>query len=223
MNLLTMKQRAAILFKLLLTGFFLSVINSSTTMAEEKKDLGKVFYRYVNENGVKVVAQTMPPKYVPAGYEVVSLHGEVIKVVPPAPPASEVERVAKEKKAARDQAIADMQLRRSYSTPGEIEAAKKRNLEELKGNTTILEANLVSARSQLKDQEAHAAKLERAGQKVSDELLNNINTLRGEEKDILAQIKQRQVEYQAASDKYDQDKKRFIEIMATPTPAPKLN
>jgi hypothetical protein len=202
----------------LLVGFFLVIANISVTIAEEKKDLGKVFYRYVNEKGVKVVAQSMPPKYVPAGYEVVSLHGDVIKVVPPAPPASEVERIANEKKAAREQAVADVQLRRSYSTPGDIEAAKKRNLEELRGNTTILEANLVSARSQLKDQEAHAAKLERAGQKVSDDILNNINTLRAEEKDILAQIKQRQVEYQAASDKYDQDKKRFIEITATPKP-----
>src|SRR6478735_4611004 len=110
MNLLTMKQRVPSLFTLLLLGTFLMMAKASLTMAEEKKDLGKVFYRYVNENGVKVVAQTMPPKYIPAGYEVVSLHGDVIKVVPPAPPASEVERVAREKKAAKEQALADIQL-----------------------------------------------------------------------------------------------------------------
>jgi hypothetical protein len=172
----------------------------------------KTYYRYVVEGGVKVLSQTIPPQYVRNGYEVVTATGEVLKVVPPAPPESEAARIAQERKNAKEQAKIDAQLRRSYSAVADIDGAKARNLAELRNNINILQANLLSVKSQLKDQETHAANIERNGQKVSDEVLKNIQTLRSEEKDVNAQIKQREIEFQAASDKFDQDKKRFIEI-----------
>lgn len=172
------------------------------------------YYRYVAEGGVKVISQTIPPRYIRNGYEIVTASGEVVKVVPAAPPESEAERIAQERKNAKEQAKVDAQLRRSYSAVADIDGAKARNLAELRNNINILQATLLSAKSQLKDQEAHAAAIERNGQKVSDEVLKNIQTLRTEEKDITAQIKQREIEFQAASDKFDQDKKRFIEITA---------
>lgn len=191
----------------------LAVVSTSLAMADNSsKGNEKVFYRYKNEQDVSVIAQSVPPQYVRKGYEVVTLSGEVLKVIPPAPADADAERVAREKKLAKEQERADAQLRRSYSAVAEIDAAKTRNLQQLHTNIDVLQANLLGVKSQLKNQETHAATLERNGQKVSDEILNNIKTLRADEKDLNAQIKQRETEYQAVSDKYDEDKKRFIEI-----------
>jgi len=212
-----MKLRFKNILKLLLIGgFFLgATTHLQAAPQEDKIDPNKVFYRYTTEQGNKVISQTMPPQYVRNGYEMVSISGEVLKVVPPAPPEADAERISKEKKAAKEQAKYDAQLRRTYSTASDIEGAKMRNLQELRNTINILDANLVSVRSQLKNQETLAATIERNGKTVTDDVLKNINTLRAEEKDVNAQIKQREQEYQQASDKYDQDKQRFIEITST--------
>jgi hypothetical protein len=204
-----MKNRFSLCLYVLIVGFFFAV---EMSFAQESKAKSNIFYRYTNEQGVKVVAQTIPPKYVRAGYELVSIGGEVIKVVPASPSDADAERIAKEKKIARAQARSDLLLQRSYSRVDEIDAAKARNLLELRNNIVILEASLVGVKAQLKDQEGQAAARERNGQKVSDELINNIAALRAEEKSVGVQIKQREIEYQAVADKYEQEKKRFIEI-----------
>ncbi|HWV15268.1 MAG TPA: hypothetical protein VN030_07530 [Cellvibrio sp.] len=172
----------------------------------------KTFYRYVNEEGSTVVAQTIPPKYVRAGYEIITLNGEVVKRVAPAPSEADRERVNQEKIKAKEQARADLQLHRSYSNVKDIEAAKERNLLELNNNIKILQVSLQNVKAQLKEQEAHAAATERGGRKTSDEVLTNIKTLRQEEKEVGLQIKQREQELKLAADKYDQDRQRFIEI-----------
>ena len=211
-----MKQRLPFFIKALFLGGAICAVNALAAAKDTENK--KVFYRYVNEQGTKVLAQVIPPRFVRNGYEIVSLTGEVLSVVPPAPPEADAERIANERKAAREQARADIQLRRTYSTTAEIDAAKNRTLQDLRNNINVLQANLLSVRTQLKDQEAHAAMVERNGKKVSDEVLNNINTLQAEEKDVLLQIKQRELEYQATADKYDQDKKRFVEITTPKKP-----
>lgn len=180
--------------------------------AADTKASGKVFYRYTNEQGTKVIAQAIPPQDVRRGYEIITVSGEVIKTVAPSPTEADLQRVNNEKTATKAQAEIDLQLHRSYSNVNDIDAAKERNLLQLDNNIKILHANLANVKTQLKDQEAHAAAIERSGRKPSDDVLSNIKTLRSEEKEVAVQIKQRELELQQASDKYDQDKKRFIEI-----------
>ena len=170
---------------------------------------GRVYYRYVNEDGVQVINATIPPEYGPKGYEVVSLNGEVIRVVEPSPTGEEAERAAAERKLRKQQEKADKLLRRRYSSVADIEAAKTRNLQELQGNISILTSNLSNVRSQIVAQQEQAASMERSGRAVSEDLLKNLANLQAEERDIKMQIKQREREYQAASDKFDQDMKRF--------------
>ncbi|MES2672979.1 MAG: hypothetical protein V4660_02005 [Pseudomonadota bacterium] len=192
--------------------------HSSMGYASDSKITNKFFYRYTNEQGTKVVGQTIPPQYVRAGYEVVTVNGAVIKVVPASPSEADAERFAKERKAAKERALADVQLRRSYSGVGDIEAAKIRNLQELRNNIDILQANLFGVKSQLKNQEAQAAMQERNGQKISEDLLNNIATLHSEEKEVASQIQQREFEFKTADNKFEEDKKRFIEITKPKAP-----
>jgi hypothetical protein len=172
----------------------------------------KAIYRYKNKDGVTVLDSKIPPEYVNAGYEIVSRSGKVLKVIPPAPKGPEADRLRQEKLQREEQAKEDLQLRRAYSNVADIDAAKVRNLESLRGNISILQANLVSARKRLQDYQAQAAAVERSGRQLPEELLRNINNLVQEEKDIQAQIKQREQEHQEVAEKFDRDKKRFIEI-----------
>lgn len=192
---------------LLIGGAIIAI--SSQALAQASKQM---FYRYTNNEGRKVVSQTIPPQYIRNGYELLTISGEIVKVVPPAPPEAEAARLANERKAAKERARADLDLRRTYSSTQDIESAKVRNLQELQNTISILQANLGSVKAQLKTQEAHAASVERSGKTLSNDILKNITTLRTEEKELNIQIKQREAEYEKSAEKYEQDKLRFIEI-----------
>lgn len=211
-----MKQRFPSLLKLLLISGFFIVTSAIAATPPNSNGQPKVFYRYTTNEGHKVVSQTIPPQYVRNGYELLSISGEILKVVPPAPPEADIDRISKERKAAKEQARIDLELRQTYSSVKDIDSAKTRNLQELVNTIDILRANLTNIRKQLKNQEEHAATIERNGKTVPDDILKNIATLRAEEKDLNAQIKQREAEYETAATKYDKQKARFIEINGQP-------
>lgn len=176
----------------------------------------KVIYRYKNKDGVTVLDSKIPPEYVNDGYELLSLSGKVIKVIKPAVQGAEGERLYRERVLREEREREDIQLRRSYSNVADIDAAKSRNLESLRGNISILEANLASARSRLKSYQSQAAAIERAGRQLPEDLLKNINNLVQEESDIQTQIQQRQAEYKTVEQKFESDRKRFVEITQQP-------
>ena len=191
----------------LILGVLANLLITSQVIAAER-----VYYRYTSEDGVQVLNSMIPPEYVSKGYEVVSLNGEVLKVVEPAPSEEEAEQVALERKARLEQERRDKLLRRRYSSVKDIEAAKARGLQELQGNISILNSNLSNVRAQIAAGQKQAAIIERGGRSVSDTLLNNLSTLQSEEQNILLQIKNREQEYQSVSDKFDRDMLRFKEI-----------
>lgn len=172
----------------------------------------KVIYRYKNKEGVTVLDSKIPPEYVNNGYELISLSGKVLKTVEPAVQGAEGQRLYRERMEREAREREDVQLRRSYSNVADIDAAKTRNLESLRGNISILQANLTSARTRLQSYQSQAAAIERAGRQLPEDLLKNISNLVQEEKDIQIQIQQREEEYKSVEQKFDEDRKRFVEI-----------
>jgi chromosome segregation ATPase len=197
---------------LLLVLITCSSLLVSGLAAAQKETASKVIYRYKNKDGVTVMDSTIPPQYVNNGYEIMSLSGKVLKVIKPVVQGAEGERLQQEKLQREEREREDIQLRRSYSNVSDIDAAKRRNLESLRGNIGILQANLTSARSRLQTYQSQAAAIERAGRQLPEELLKNINNLVQEEKDIQVQIQQREEEYKTVEQKFDADRKRFVEI-----------
>ena len=197
---------------LLLVLITCSSLLMSGWLAAQNTTAGKVVYRYKNKEGVTVLDSTIPPQYVNSGYEIMSLSGKVLKVVAPVVQGAEGERLQREKLQREERERDDIQLRRSYSNVADIDAAKNRNLESLRGNISILEANLTSARTRLQSYQSQAAAIERTGRQLPEDLLKNINSLGQEEKDIQLQIQQREEEYKAVAKKFDEDRKRFVEI-----------
>lgn len=172
----------------------------------------KVVYRYKNHEGIMVMDNKIPAEFAGKGYEIVSTSGKLIKVVPPSLTKEQAEKQKAEKLAREERLKADIELKRSYSGIADIDAAKERNLASLSANIGILKANLDSTRQELSNETARAASFERSGRKITAELLKKIESLQVKEKDLTQQIKHREKEYQAASDKFEEDKKRFIEI-----------
>ena len=197
---------------LLLVLITCSSLLMSGWLAAQNIATGKVVYRYKNKDGVTVMDSSIPPQYVNNGYEIMSLSGKVLKVVAPVVQGAEGERLQQEKLQRAERERDDIQLRRSYSNVADIDAAKSRNLESLRGNISILQANLASARARLQSHQSQAAAIERAGRQLPEDLLKNINNLEQEEKDIQLQIQQREAEYKDVEKKFDEDRKRFIEI-----------
>lgn len=193
-----------------------SLLLGDIALAQQTKST--VIYRYKNKEGVTVLDSTIPPEYVNNGYEIVSRSGKVLKVVAPVAQGPEAERLRHEKLQRDEQAREDIQLRRSYSNVADIDSARDRNLESLRGNISILQTNLTSARKRLQDYQAQAATIERSGRQLPDELLKNINNLVQEEKDIQVQIQQREQEHQEVAEKFERDRARFIEINKQPQP-----
>ncbi|MGH1372186.1 MAG: hypothetical protein ACRBBW_09140 [Cellvibrionaceae bacterium] len=173
---------------------------------------GKVFYRYLNAEGVKVIDQQIPPEYVQKGYEVVSARGEVIKVVEPAISEEEAAKLA-EKRLREDQLAAwDAELRRRYSRVGDIDAAKKRKLAQVKGSIAILDSNIRNLKKQISQQHANAANSERRGHAVPEAVLKTLAALEEELKLTEEQVEQRNEQYRNIEEKYEEDKKRFMVI-----------
>lgn len=197
--------------KLLLVVFAIGVVIAQGVAAQANQP-SKVIYRYKNSEGVTVMDSNIPAEFVSKGYELVSVTGKVIQVVPPVPEGDAAKRLLEQKQLREQRERDDLLLRRSYSNVGDIEAAKRRNLESLRGNISILETNLASANKRLQDYQSQAAAVERIGRELPEDLLKNINNLTQEGKDIQLQIQQREKEYTEASKKFDDDRKRFVEI-----------
>lgn len=189
-----------------LIGLTLAFVFAHTAAADSR---GNVFYRYVNDDGVRVMNHTLPAKYSQKGYEVVSLSGKVIKVVEPAPSPEEAARLALENRTKAELEEWDKRLRRRYSRVSDIEAAKKRKLASIHTNINILSGNLSKLNVQLQQQQGQAANSERRGHKVPEKLLTNITNLELEIKTTEDQIATRNDELEELSDKFDRDIERF--------------
>ena len=198
-----------------MTKFFLTLLMMcfiSAAVQSATKNTGKVIYRYKNSDGVLVMDNKIPAEYSGKGYEIVSITGKVIKVVPPSLTKEEVEKQKAEKIAKEERLKADIDLKRSYSAVSDIDAAKERNLASLQANLAILRANFESTKQELARETSRAASLERSGRQVNKDILSKIESLQKKENDMMQQIKQRENELKIVSDKFDQDRKRFIEI-----------
>jgi len=193
-------------------GVMLSVVGASSVAVAKSELPSKVFYRYVDDKGVKVLHHTIPPVYAQKGYEIVSLSGKVVKVVPPALSAAEVAAKAEAAELAENLALWDKRLRRRYSSIADINAAKKRKLADLDTNIAIIHSNISTKKSAIKEQQDKAANIERSGREVPKVVLNKLAALENELEDSQEQVRLRLLEYQEVVDKYDRDKVRFEEI-----------
>lgn len=186
----------------------------ATLMSASALAAERMYYRYINEDGVKVINHSIPPEYAQKGYEVVNVSGQVLKVVPPAIAPEDAERMAAEKAEQERLAKWDADLRRRYSSVKDIEAAKERRLRDMDTSLSILRSNIANYQTQIRAEQAKAADAERQGRKVQQSVLVKISNLQAELEDARLQVEARLKDYDNVAKRYDRDMQRFAEIQA---------
>ena len=194
---------------------FLSVLGlsiQSNTVAAE-------LYRYKNEDGVTVLDSHVPARYVKNGYTILSLDGRVLEVVPRALSEAEIrerdrtlaeqERLAREK---REREIADQNLLRLYSQPGDVIRARNAKLSSIDGLINTQEGNVQRLESQKRQLESALADIERSGGTISKDRLARIRSIESRIAQIRSEIQKKQQEKESLIASYAADLKRVKEL-----------
>lgn len=161
----------------------------------------QVYYRYVNDEGIQVLDDSIPPEYAQKGYEVVSLSGDVIRTVEPAPDAATLQQKAEEKRLREDY----RRLSRRYSSLEDIEAARARKLENIETNIAIVRGNISGLEAQIRSLTRQAADVERQGRQVPEALLKKLADTRAELAAAEELLKVRQQEYATTEARFAED------------------
>jgi len=177
-------------------------------------------YRYINDEGVTVINYSIPPQFVHKGYEILNRDGSVHKVVPRT--LSKEELANRSGDAYRERVDAeeaerlrkwDESLLLRYSSVEDVEAARDRALSELKIRISILRSNLRSLKSQVENNQARAADIERSGGTVPVELVGVIDGLRGEIVETERSVREREREMEVVNQGFQRDIERFASLL----------
>ena len=167
------------------------------------------FFRYKDDSGTLVLSHTIPVDRVRFGYDIVDENGRVKRRV--APQLSEEEYQAK---VAREKAVAECEnaLRRvnkAYQTLDDIDLAEEQELRNIDTSIANARANLQHAQNQRKKLEGQAAQRDLEGKSIPNELLNNIERARSQEKTLSDEIDFRLAEKLDQRIHYRYDRKIF--------------
>ncbi|GLX15700.1 MULTISPECIES: DUF4124 domain-containing protein [Pseudomonas] len=167
-------------------------------------------YRYTNAQGITVIdRQGVPSEFIAKGYEVLNEQGRVIRVVPPAPTAEEMQKIL----ADRERAKSDAQLLRLYSSLEDVDRAQARKLAELDGLIGVAKGNLQSVRQQQANLQKQAADQERTGREVPKQLLDQISSQRDEQVRLKKDIERYQAARAQAQSAFTADRTRVSELL----------
>jgi len=160
-----------------------------------------VSYRCVGKDGKKYYGQSVPVECLGQPVEQLNDQGLVVRHIDPAASAAEREKKeaeeAERKKheaQAKEQGRKDNALLSSYTSEGDIDAARRRALEDNQRSTAEVEARIAA----LKKQRGAAGE-----------------DVKGVDAELAAQqglLDAKRKEAAAINAKYDEDKKRYIEI-----------
>ena len=177
-------------------------------------------YRYVNDKGVQVINDSIPPEFVSQGYDVISIDGSLIRRVPRQLTEDELKyrntdasRARLQEEEAERIRAWDNSLMLRYSDIADIEAAQKRAERDLQIRISILKSNLTTIKSQIEREQQKAADIERQGADVPVELSDNIDTLRLEIEDTEQSIQMRREEIESVKASYQRDMDRFTTLL----------
>lgn len=166
------------------------------------------YYRYENEEGRKVITQTLPPNVVSRGYEVLNERGIVTKVVPKALSPEELAELAETERGKlqqAEQARRDKKLLSIFSSPKDAERARDRKLEAIDVYINVTRGNILKLKSEFNLAQSQAAEKERAGQDVPDFLVEKMDSFTRQIQQAEESIQEKEQEKLVIRDEYQKD------------------
>ena len=183
-------------------------------------------YRCVGSDGKKYYGSSMPAQCIGQPVEILNAQGMVTKRIDPAASAAERDKKASEEEERKKrEAVSKEEGRRNrallatYTSEKDIETARARALKDNDGAIADIEkriAGMKQKRAGLQkdaDSAKKDAKDAKAPNKVADDLRNMDFDLKTQE-DLLAAKKK---EAAAINARYDEDKKRYVELTKGPS------
>ena len=185
-------------------------------------DGGKII-KWVDEKGVTHYGDSMPAK--DAGRDSSVINSRGIEVKRDQPLKSQAKNAATENldKEAMEQQRRDRTLRAAYTTENEIDLARDRNLQMDEAALQGLQQHLITAQGHLAANKKIAEGFNTRKKPVPPDLAQDIKGNQAEIANVEAQITQRRAAMDATRQRFDNDKRRFIELKSsdsnTPLPA----
>lgn len=170
---------------------------------------GAHYYRYLNENGVKVISSRIPNRFVKNGYDIITIDGTLIERVAPEPSEEEKEKLRQEQAEQKRLELWDKELLRQYSRSADIEAAKQRKLAQNETSTSIIQRRIEKIDQDIIRYQGLAAADERAGKEVAIDTLHAIERLKKERAAAEQEVEEKQKERMSIKESHDKDLARF--------------
>ena len=178
------------------------------------------YYRYEDENGVRVIRDTIPPDMVHKGYDIIGADGRIIKTVPRALTEEEIKALDQKKQTKqqlleekRKQEAADKKLLTIFSSPKDAERARDRKIEALDVLVSVNRGNIVRLKSEYDQSQQEAATLERAGKAVPGHLIEKMERISRQIRKLQETIDEKEQEKQAVREQYARDIERLKYLM----------
>lgn len=181
-------------------------------------------YKYINEDGIVVLSNAIPPELAHNGYTIMYPDGTT-KVVPrELSPAEVAERDRKNqeeseaKRRSEESRHKDAELLKLYASPADVEQARDRKMRSIDAVIATTKANIVRLKQQKQHLEVQAADRERQGLLPSPEILHNLEVLTTQITDKEHEVEMRQLEQDQTREQFQQDLDRIQLLLGPPQP-----
>ncbi|OGS97131.1 MAG: hypothetical protein A3H31_08855 [Gallionellales bacterium RIFCSPLOWO2_02_FULL_57_47] len=179
-------------------------------------------YKWVDENGTTHYGETIPPEYAGKDRAELNKAGRVIKKQDVLTPEElRAERTSREQEEARklseEQAILERKRRDkalvdTYSSSGEIDLARKRNLQQIELRINGINANIKRASDNLQGLQKEADAYTNANRKIPVSLQEDLQEAQARLDTLQKDLEKPQAEKAAMEARYDADKARYKEL-----------
>ena len=180
---------------------------------------------WVNKDGVRECGYIVPPEYSQQRIEIMNQRGIVVEVKEAAKTKEQLAEEArlanlkKEEMRRQEQArLRDTILLNTFTTERDLKISYDDKIAVIMGHIDISNTGTRTLNENLKDAQRRAANHERAGEKVPQTLLEEIEGLKRQLKDNSDLVARKMSEIKALNEQYEADLKRFRELKGITPP-----
>lgn len=180
---------------------------------------GPQLYRWVDDQGNVNYTDKIPPSEIEKGHTELSEAGTPLRTVPPVKTPEEIERERalarlrqQQQRLIDEQRAEDSVLLRTFRSADDLIMARDGKLTAVDVMIQVTKSNIRRQQDWLERQRAEAARLERAGEPVTDTLKDGIADTERSLSEALAAVLKREQQKQAIRERFARDLERFQEL-----------
>jgi len=176
---------------------------STTTLAAQ-------FYRWVDEEGNTYIQSYIPPEFVAGGYEIIDDAGIILKTVAPQVSDAEIKANEAAQISADMQRARDEELLKIYRSPSDVDRAMKTWLSRMDMEVRVKRNRIRIKENEFDGLQARAATMEKAGQEIDPDLLNQMKTIELEIDQFKLEIREVELRQDESRGEFMLDRDRMV-------------